>query len=166
MPSLQSLKAELIRARLSSDDVREAEEYLDKLTSFPDAVTKRSLLTSAIVAYARPFTNNGSTQDATSTLGVNPKKLLTADEHELHQRLLSLRNEVVAHTEFDRKPVQRLSGSATGFTMTGRVFDLLNQPIDLALFRKMCEVLQGYCFSKMMELNAQIVELENSQLPP
>lgn len=155
--------AQLNRARLSSDDFAEALDYLSRVSGTQDDVVRRALLTAAIVAYARPFTNNAksSTEDATSRLSVSPNKVFVPAELKLHERLMSLRNEVVAHTEYERKPVKRLEGTNAGFTMSGRLFDLLSEPIDTGLFSAMCETLKGHCFNTMMDLNRRIVELEN-----
>jgi hypothetical protein len=149
---------------LSHDDFEEALQYIAKLAGAQDDVLRRALLSAAIVAYARPFSNNsgGATGSATSQLAVRLNKVLTAEEQRLHETLISLRNEVVAHTDFDRKPVKRLKGTHAGFTMSGKLFDLLAQPIDLSLFQAMCNGLRAHCFHSMMELNKQIVEAENA----
>jgi hypothetical protein len=164
LPSRQRLEAQLYRARLSSDDFTEASEYLSKFSATGDDVVKRGLLTAAIVSYCRPFTKNdgGAGGAATSQLSVNPAKLFTPGEQELHKTLLSLRREVVAHTGYDRKPVKRLKGSESGFTMSGKLFDLLSETIDLSLFATMCGALKSHCFDTMMDLNRKIVEADNA----
>jgi hypothetical protein len=155
--------AQLNRTRLSSDDIEEALAYLSKVDPAQDEVVQRGLLTAAIVAYGRPFTNNSTKPDteATSQLSVNLKRLFTPNQLAQHEALISLRNEVVAHTEYARKPVKRLEGNQASFTMTGKVFDLLEQNIDMVLFQNMCQTLKGYCFQRLLELNQKIVEGEN-----
>jgi hypothetical protein len=162
-PNTQRLMQQLLRARLSLDDFTEAREYLEKLEANEDEVTRRGLLTAAIVAYCRPFTNSdeGVGGDATSQLSVSISKLFTEVEQRLHAQVLSLRHEVVAHTAYDRKPVKRLEGALSGFTMSGKLFDLLSEKIDISLFQMMCGALCGHCFTKMMELNQSVVEAEN-----
>jgi hypothetical protein len=93
---------------------------------------------------------------------VSLRGLFTKEEQQFHEKLLALRNEVVAHTDYDRKPVRRLQGTAAGFTMNGKLFDLLSEQLDLNLFREMCGALKGHCFTTMMELNKKIVEIENA----
>src|SRR4051812_28275480 len=107
---MDSYTAQLHRARLSSDDFEEASQYIARARKTRDDFLKRALLTAAIVAYARPFTPNsgGLSRQATSQLKVNLQRLYKPDERALHERLLALRNEVVAHTDYDRKPVRRL----------------------------------------------------------
>lgn len=161
---LRTYTAKLNRARLSSDDFEEASQYISRADHARDDVLRRALLTAAIVSYCRPFTNNsgGATKHATSQVSVSLRRLFTSGEQQLHGKLLSLRNEVVAHTDYDRKPVRRLKGTTAGFSMSGKPFELLSEQIDLKLFREMCEALKGHCFSAMMELNKKIVELENA----
>jgi hypothetical protein len=154
---------QLLRARLSSDDFKEAGQYLTVIETAEDDVVRRGLLTAAIVAYYRPFTNSdeGSAGNATSRLSVNIEKLLNQDEQDMHAVLKALRNEVIAHTAYDRKPVERKEGLLSGVTMCGPEFDLLAEKLDLPLFQKMCRVLGGHCFSKILELNSKIVKDEH-----
>ena len=114
-----------------------------------------------MVAYARPFTNNSSGVEvnATPQLSVRLSKLFSQQEQQLHDELLALRNEVVAHTEYKRKPVKRIQGSATGFSMTVKIFDIVSVPLDMYLWSGMCGALRGHCFQAMMELNSKIVDL-------
>jgi hypothetical protein len=157
-------KAQLNRARLSSDDFEEARACLEALGSCAGDVTRRALISSAIVAYARPFTVNsgGANSESTPQLSVSLSKVLDPSELELHERLLALRNEVVAHTDFDRKPVQRLQGTATGFTMQGKLFDLLSEQIDYVTFERMCGALKSHCVTDMLNLNGKIVAEEGA----
>ncbi len=161
---LQTFDAQLNRARLSSDDFEEASQYISRANDVQDDVLRRGLLTAAIVSYSRPFTSNsgGAAKHATSQLRVPLRGLFTKEEQQFHKKLLALRNEVVAHTDYDRKPVKRLQGTAAGFAMNGKLFDLLSEQLDLNLFREMCGALKGRCFTKMMELNKEIVEIENA----
>jgi hypothetical protein len=161
---LQTYTAQLNRARLSSDDFEEASQYIANIDDVQDDVLKRALLTAAIVAYSRPFTNNsgGLGKHATSQLSVSLRRLFTVKELEFHDKLLALRNEVVAHIDYDRKPVRRLEGTAAGFTMSGKPFDLLSERIDVKLFREMCAALKQHCVDRMMELNRKIVAIENA----
>ncbi len=161
---MRTYTAQLNRARLSSDDFEEASQYLSKADDAQDDILRRALLTAAIVSYSRPFTSNsgGATKLATSQLSVSLSSLFTSEEQQLHEKVLSLRNEVVAHTDYDRKPVKRLEGSTAGFTMSGKLFDLLSEQLDLKMLCMMCGALKGHCFSAMMELNKKIVEIENA----
>src|SRR5688572_5238373 len=103
---MQTFTAQLNRARLSYDDFEEASQYASKYDPAHDDVLRRSLMTAAIVAYARPFIaiRGRSNKHATTQLSVSLPRLFTLEEQQLHEHLISLRNEVVAHTDYDRKP--------------------------------------------------------------
>jgi hypothetical protein len=55
-----------------------------------------------------------------------------------------------------------LKGSESGFTMSGKLFDLLSETIDLSLFATMCGALKNHCFDAMMDLNRKLVEADNA----
>ena len=160
----QELLAQLHRARLSSDDFEEAHQYLSQFDKATDGTLKRGLLTASVICYCRPFTaiRGGFSPHATAQLRVSLSKLLSSQERTLHIKLMTLRNEVVAHTAYSRKPVRRVKGSASGFTMTGKLFDLLSERLDTKMFLEMSVALKGHCFNSMMQLNKQLVDIENA----
>ena len=162
--TIERLNAQLNRTRLSHDDFEEAGAYLRELEPQQSDVLRRGLLSAAIVAYVRPFTSNdrGSNGKATPVLAVRPKKILSDTEVALHEKLVLLRNEVVAHSQYDRKPVARVSGTQSGFTMQGKIFDLLAEKIDVALFRVICDAMRYHCFNTMLELNRKMATIENA----
>jgi hypothetical protein len=65
-----------------------------------------SLLLSAIIFYARPFSSNERNQDAKATSHVDCQVLdhLNPEEVTLHEKILNLRNKAVAHAEWDYHP--------------------------------------------------------------
>lgn len=158
------LNAQLSRARISKWDFDEAESYLQALRAGRDPVIRRALLMAAVVAYSRPFTNNelGVEERATPKLSVSASRLFLPHEHELHERLLALRNEALAHSSYARRPVGRVSGRANGFVMSGRPFDLLSQHIDTKLFAVLCTKLAAHCEDKLFQLNRQLIRVENA----
>jgi hypothetical protein len=159
---LASLQAQLHRVLLSQHDFREAQEYLRVVCPPNSEVIARALLVSAVVAYCRPFTPNERTKDAKATpyLPVKPSKVFVAEERALHAKLLELRNQALAHTQYSRKPIARIEGSFRGFSYHNVAFSILNQSIDCNLFDRMCGHLDGVCFQMSMELNQKIVDVE------
>jgi hypothetical protein len=156
------LHAQLNRTRLSSDDFDECSRYLTTLQECSGEWLQRGLLTAAIVTYARPFTNNNPRRipDVTGSLSVSINQVLSLEEKKLHDQLIALRNEVVAHTDYSRKPVRRLEGALNGFSMNPTVFDLLGEQIDLKVFSGICMTFKAHCFSTLLELNEKIVAEE------
>src|SRR2546428_7085430 len=108
MPDSVKLEAQFNRASISNKDFAEAEDYLRAYSDDLADTLRRALLVSAIVAYARPFTSNDGGTDgfATGTLAGNPKQILSDDELMLHEKILELRNEAVAHSDYTRKPTR------------------------------------------------------------
>lgn len=162
--AVQRLNAQLSRARIAKWDFEEATSYLLALRGRRLIVIRRALLTSAIVAYSRPFTQNetDSNPNATSQLSVSLKKLLSAREVELHELLIALRHKALAHSSYSLKPVGRVQGSNRGFLLAGRPFDVLSQPLDHKELITMCAKLEAHCENKMFSLNRQIASHEGA----
>lgn len=149
------IEAQFNRAHLSRKDFEEAKEFLKAYRQRFSAPVRRALLLSAVVSYCRPFaaSRGGGHEKATAALAGNPQNILTKEEHELHEKLLALRHEALAHSSFDRRPTGRVTAIGTGFLVQSKIFDVLSEKIDLVLFRSICEKMRYYCTSKMFEFN-------------
>lgn len=158
------LRAQLARYHLSSNDFEEALSYLYAHPADDAVVIRRALLTAAIVAYARPFSQNepGTSAAATSTVALKPRKLLSADQSALHQRLLEMRNQAIAHSQSDARPVYHVALQPPALLVGHQAFDPLSMSIDRPLFASLCETLHSECGKAVSQLSAQIHQLENS----
>ena len=154
----EKLNAQFNRVHISLKDFEEAGDYLDALKGRRLFPIRRALLLAAVVAYARPFTQNekSPTPKAIAQLPINVRKELDSAEYELHVRLLGWRNQALAHSEFSVKPVGRVMGNAKGFVSSATPFDLLSQQINQAMFKEMCMKLRRYCNDKLFELNHKL----------
>jgi hypothetical protein len=100
-------KKTLNRLTISRHDF---EKCLDFLTELPvqeyASVVYEGLLLSAIVFYARPFSGNerGNSPDAESKVDATVIDGLAADERELHDQIVQLRNKAIAHAEWQYHP--------------------------------------------------------------
>ena len=152
------LEAQFNRAHISKRDFEEALEYLRAFHARLRVSLKRAILLAAIVAYSRPFaqSRSGVHRKATSALNGNPQNVLSDQEYLLHQKLLSLRHEALAHSSYDRKPTARVSGTSRGFLVQSRPFDLLSERIDVKSFCSMCEKMINHCTDKLFELNRRL----------
>ena len=103
-----------------------------------------------------------SSSKATSQLGVGLKGLYETAELELHERLIALRHEALAHSSYARKPVGRIEGNMRGFLLSGRPFDILSERINHKFLLTMSTKLVAHCERKMSELNRQIVLAESA----
>lgn len=158
------LAAQFNRTRISESDFSEAEDYLSAIRPEQDMTVQRALLLAAIVAYARPFTKNedGSGNRAAPFLQASPTKILTPNEQVLHRRLIALRNEALAHSQHNRKAVARVNGSAGGFVMRGRLFDILSENIDRKVFHLLCSKMKRHCINKLFALNRELSNIETT----
>lgn len=163
-PLISKLQAQLARFHLSSNDFEEALSYLYASPAADAVVIRRALLTAAILAYARPFSQNepGDSSGATSTVALKPRKLLSPGQLELHELLLEIRNRAIAHSESKVRPVIHVAREPPALLVGHQVFDVLTQPIDRPLFASLCEALHTECANAVSNLSAQIHELENT----
>ncbi len=159
---VSSMLAQMSRTRISKDDFTEASEYLNAMRGRQAVVVKRALLFAAIVAYARPFTENEDKLGrATTFLKASLSRILNQSEQAQHDKLLSLRDEALAHSQFDRKPIVRVRGSSSGFLMKGRPFDILAEPINLELFGSLCSKMERHCVNQLFDLNRKLDALKS-----
>ena len=155
MRAMSAMSAQFNRTHISERDFAEAEDYLQALNGRRAVPVKRALLFAAIVAYARPFTQNERqpSERATSRPPINVSKRLSADDQLLHQKLLDLRNQALAHSEWARRPVGRVFATSTGFLTSSKPFDILSENIDVKQFKSMCRLLKLCCSAKLFEIN-------------
>jgi len=76
----------------------------------------------------------------------------------LHERLLTLRHEALAHSDFDRKPTRRIKSLGPGFLVSSMPFDVLSERIDMKLFRSICTKMKNHCYDKLFQLDRQMKE--------
>jgi hypothetical protein len=159
------MEAQFTRAHISKRDFEEAESYLRSYQSNLSEPVRKALLVAAVVAYARPFTANdpGHNNASTPMLSVKLQKLLTSIEWELHDRLITLRHEAIAHSAFARRPAQRIKDVESGFMVRSKSFDILSEELNLNLFLKLCTKLHSHCLDLLYNLNRT---LNSGELKP
>lgn len=95
------------RAYLSKHDFEESIRFIDELKKTDKATLKEALLISAVIAYARPFSEN---EEHDQTIKKIPQEKITrpldSEEKRLHNQLITIRNKAVAHSDFDKKPTR------------------------------------------------------------
>jgi len=116
-----------------------------------------ALLLSAIVSYARPFSGNeqGNSPPSDKRLAMDVSQVLGAD-FALHERLIEIRNKAVAHSESAFYPVELLSSTpqgGSGFASVCQNWHVLNEHIDLAVFKRMAEALCGKCANNLFDIH-------------
>jgi hypothetical protein len=106
----------LLRVKLSLDDFKRVGEFLKAARSHPtSSIEYEALLHSAILFYARPFTDNAERtsklKDAAKKLtGLNIKAILEGHVR-YHQKILKLQKHVVAHADAEFYPAPSRASS-------------------------------------------------------
>lgn len=139
------------RYSISVDDFIEAREYLESYDEAMPELIRRALLSSAIVAYWRPFSGNRGHGEALDNLPNHVLKELHSDLKELHKKIGVLRNEIVAHSDFKAKSVTRQPGG----TALAKPCDILWENVDLEGFIRLVNHVAYASGKKEMEIDAQ-----------
>jgi hypothetical protein len=133
----ESIEKQLFRAHISENDFQQANEFLQAFQAAKGVVQRRALLTAAVIAYARPFSDNerSDTTRATSSIRGNPKKILGLEGALVHGHVIKLRNEAIAHATWLRNPVG-ITPSVETPVIKARRFDILGDPLTHARDRE------------------------------
>ena len=151
------------RAAMSKRDFSEAREFLKRLQFEKNKTVRYALLTSAIVAYAKPFSGNEKEKHAAATtkLHLSPEAILDSIQLALHSEIIQLRNKLVAHAEYAASPVRLLKRTDDGMELlgpyvekNGRMYDLRDflEMIDTPAFMRIAELLACHCGNELFRL--------------
>ena len=100
-------KKELYRLNISRHDIKQALDFLQAATKHDSSSTEyEGLIVSAIIFYARPFSNNEK-NPAANALSRVPESVIEGflpNDLVLHKRLIDRRNKAIAHAEWNEFP--------------------------------------------------------------
>jgi hypothetical protein len=164
-PTVQKLRAQIARLALAVNDFDEALSYLQARPAEDATVMRRALLTAAIVAYARPFTQNESNpaSAATPTVSLKLPQLLSKEQLQLHKALLLYRNKAIAHAEHALRPVFYPGNQSSGSLIYGWLnFDVLAESIDRPLMAASCVTLRQEAHQRIGELTEALAHAKNA----
>jgi hypothetical protein len=153
---VDTTEADFNRWKLSEKDFEEAHTYLSEFNTDLSMVVQRALLTAAIVAYARPFKRSRAAEGKASARA--PTTLLDAldaEERRLHERIIGIRDEGVAHSDFDRKPTRRVARQDAFMMTWSKPFDVLGEDINIDTFKSMTWRLHMQCIQEMFNIHRQ-----------
>jgi hypothetical protein len=131
-------------------------KWQQDLTETPvQSLEHRAFNTSLIVSYSRPFHNNKTVQGAPkSSLRKQVVKVLNDSEVELHNRILKLRDTVIAHS--DGRALQVFSSTDFGLTFM-RVVENLSES-EVRLLKSMIKKWIDYLGLERSELRRRLAE--------
>lgn len=151
------LEAKFNRLKLSERDFSEAHEYLDRRAQVSDVVVQRALIVAAIVAYSRPFKKSyGTEMQAETTLDFPQSCFEDQEDRALHDRVIQLRDQGVAHSDYDRKPTRRVHAQGRGFMTSSKPFDPLTEIHDVGRFQRIAWRLKNYCVDQMFMIDRRL----------
>jgi hypothetical protein len=142
------------RTHISSGDFEKAGEFIKAAREqVVGAIAYEGLLLSAIVWYARPFSNNEMPNEKHPK--TDPKvvldlpQILGADK-DFHSKIVRLRNKAVAHAEFEHYPVDPIPDAESAKIMPGlglisKTWNVADEGIDLNVFARVADRLRLAC---------------------
>lgn len=150
------------RIHISKGDFEEALVYVKLYKDELSDVIKRALISSAIIAYSRPFCkNNGPKNRSVPFILGGYQKRLSANQIKIHKLILSLRNKAIAHSDYQLKPTHPSISDGTVIQWS-KPFDILNElskeKLNLLLFQENIECLIRFTIDKIYELQDEIVK--------
>jgi hypothetical protein len=139
----------LLRVMLSGDDFERAGDFVKATRAHPaGSIEYEALLHSAILFYARPYSDNEPKKsklpdEARKLTGLDLPAIL-GEDLPLHDRLLALRNKVIAHAESEFFPAQTLKPAIgagakgqRGIAFQRRAWHVVDEKLDLDVFERM-----------------------------
>lgn len=116
-----------------------------------NSIVVDALVFSAIVCYYRPFSSNERKKNAAakSQLRIEDFPPLTVDEQEIHDTCKILRNQALAHSEFEFNPTWL---NPKNGVISSRPFSIHSQRFNISSFIKLVNIFQLACHNKRADL--------------
>lgn len=153
-------KAQFSRVWISERDFDEVARFVDQLHGQHSQDLQRAVLVAAVISYARPFTENGTgkNKESIASLPVNLVDALAPAQLDLHRKMLDLRNEAVAHSDYARRAAQWSFGQDNGYMTASKLFDILGEVPVPADLKELALVMKAWCNHKLRALNFKLIE--------
>jgi hypothetical protein len=143
----------LLRVLLSGDDYARVLEFVEAARKAPVGnIEYEALMHSAILFYARPYSDN---EPKKSKLPDAARKLTGLDLQEIlgedlpfHDRLIDLRNKVIAHAEAEFFPAEKIpmqigTKSQFGVGFQRRTWHVVSENLDLDVFERVAKKMRA-----------------------
>lgn len=157
------------RLILSSTDLSQAKRFVEfilknelYLESNEDQKTiNRSMQTSAIVSYIRPFSGNYDKDDTLGKLDEKHLNTLSDDELKFHKHIKDLRNQVFAHSDSEvrglKVNITNFAGSKTAWSSSHNPFAPLPKE-HWSKFLKIINKVDGSITDEIVEMQSKFSE--------
>jgi hypothetical protein len=165
----------LHRALISKDEFKRAVEFVEAARQHgAETVEYEALLHSAIIFYARPFTNNegprrGVPVGAQKLTGVNVQSVL-AEDFAFHERIVLLRMKVVAHSEAAFNPAKHIpltigNPDTRGVAFSRRTWHVASENLDLDVFLRIAKKMNEACVKLVFDVAGSVGRLQTPVVP-
>jgi hypothetical protein len=147
------------RTHIASEDFKSVARFIEAARRYTVATTEyEALLHAAIIAYARPFSCNEQGADPPSDPRIDPAlvALLGADLA-LHDRIIHMRNKMVAHADFAQNPVALVPikpsfDIESGMQTLSLRWHVVEEQIDLDAFKRIVDAMYDQCIKHNFDL--------------
>jgi hypothetical protein len=147
------------RTHISAHDFETAGNFAEAAKNYlPSAIEYEALVEAAVIRYARPFSSNEQRGrgKADARLSVNVEQILTSKaDMDLHKRVITLRNKMVAHAESEFYPTTLLdpvgTSRASGFAVASKRWHILSENLDLDALARIADVMRRSCNNQMLD---------------
>lgn len=143
------------RIQISSRDFEEAEKFVRTANKHAiGSEEHEAALLAAITCYARPYSGNelrGRTLADSNLTGVDPLVVLGPEDFGLHERIVTLRKKLVAHSEAEYNPVERVHTGVKhprgsyGYVTSSRPWNVVSEQLDLDAFERISSKMKVAC---------------------
>jgi hypothetical protein len=121
------IEKQIARLGLSINDMKRCQEFTSAWDVSLADVLRSALITSAIIAYNRPFSGNEEHEKATGHPLFSLSDL-TQEEQQLHARLCDVRNQAIAHSDFGMSTSRALDfPGESGVLMATKMYEPLRE---------------------------------------
>lgn len=133
------------RAYLSRHDFENCNKFLDEFIKKNKDTIKEALLISALVAYARPFSENKKHPKIINKIPLEKvTRPLGTEERKLHKKLMTIRNQAIAHSVFDKKPTGTTIRSIA-LVQQSKPYNILAESIDIKEMKDLSKKMITIC---------------------
>jgi hypothetical protein len=151
----------LLRVHISSRDFKRALDFIRKAREHVEnTIEHEALLEGAVLRYARPFSPNekAAKAKADSSLMIDIAAVLgEVTDFELHQRIIKLRNKVIAHSESEHYPMSTFPSFIGGpddirsLGFQSRSWHVVNERLDLDAFERITKAMHLKCLNMLVD---------------
>jgi hypothetical protein len=153
----ENIAREFNRILISRTDMDNCISFCYALKNEVNQVLQRSLVSSAIISYARPFSENAYHELANSKIKIS-KLNLTDEEKKLHSCILELRNTVIAHSDYEANPAKALEYRAEGYSTLSRISDPIYEVEKIEFLAPLAEKVRLALQKQLFELSNKLAE--------